>query len=175
MCALRSGDCEAFDTLFDRYRDPVWRFFRRRVADAGRCEELVQDVFVALYQNVRRYEPRSSVRSYVFGIAFNMLHAERRRLLRDAREPLVDEPSAAPDPAAALWVRDALASLDAGAREIVMLREYEQLSYQEIAELLRLPLNTVRSRLFRARMDLKAALLRQTGDALQVAARTGNR
>jgi RNA polymerase sigma-70 factor (ECF subfamily) len=62
------------------------------------------------------------------------------------------------DPDAGLWVRRALAQLDADDREILMLREYEELSYQEIADLHRLPLNTVRSPLFRARMALKAAL-----------------
>lgn len=158
MLDVGKGRGEAFDTLFERHRDAVWRFFRRRVADAARCEDLVQDVFVAVYQNARRYEPRSTVRSYVFAIAFNTLHAERRRVARRATDPIADEPVVASDPAAALWVREALASLDADAREIVMLREYEQLSYQEIADLLRLPLNTVRSRLFRARMDLKEAL-----------------
>jgi RNA polymerase sigma-70 factor (ECF subfamily) len=54
-----------------------------------------------------------------------------------------------------LWVRRALEKLDPSEREILMLREYEQLSYSEVAELLRIPVNTVRSRLFRARMALK--------------------
>jgi RNA polymerase sigma-70 factor (ECF subfamily) len=55
-------------------------------------------------------------------------------------------------------VREALAKLDSADREILMLREYEQLSYGEIAELLRIPVNTVRSRLFRARMALRECL-----------------
>jgi RNA polymerase sigma-70 factor (ECF subfamily) len=62
------------------------------------------------------------------------------------------------DPDAGLWVRRALGQLEEDDREILMLREYEELSYQEIADLRRLPLNTVRSKLFRARMALKAAL-----------------
>ena len=59
-----------------------------------------------------------------------------------------------------MWVRGALGELDADDREMLMLREYEQLSYQEIADLKQMPLNTVRSRLFRARMALKAMLER---------------
>jgi hypothetical protein len=58
----------------------------------------------------------------------------------------------------ALWVRQAVNRLDAPEREILMLPEYEQLSYSEIGELLRLPVNTVRSRLFRSRMALKSYL-----------------
>jgi RNA polymerase sigma-70 factor (ECF subfamily) len=61
-------------------------------------------------------------------------------------------------PETALWVREALGKLDSSDREILMLREYEQLSYDEIAAVLRLPLNTVRSRLFRSRMALKQHL-----------------
>jgi DNA-directed RNA polymerase specialized sigma24 family protein len=57
-----------------------------------------------------------------------------------------------------LWVRQALEKLDAPDREILMLREYEQLSYSDIAELLRIPINTVRSRLFRSRLALKSSL-----------------
>ena len=63
-----------------------------------------------------------------------------------------------------MWVRSALGELDADDREMLMLREYEQLSYQEIADLKQMPLNTVRSRLFRARMALKAMLERPARD-----------
>ena len=66
------------------------------------------------------------------------------------REPAIHS---APD--TGLWVRRAMEKLEPAEREILMLREYEQLSYVEIAELLALPVNTVRSRLFRARMALK--------------------
>jgi DNA-directed RNA polymerase specialized sigma24 family protein len=57
-----------------------------------------------------------------------------------------------------VWVRQALEKLDAPEREILMLREYEQLSYSDISELLRIPINTVRSRLFRSRLALKSYL-----------------
>lgn len=62
-------------------------------------------------------------------------------------------------------MRQAIERLDTNDREILMLREYEQLSYAEIAELLRLPVNTVRSRLFRARMELKNILAPAKGEA----------
>ena len=161
MLGVRAGSREAFETLFERYRGPVWRFFRRRVEATARAEELTHDVFVAILQNAARYEPRSAFRSYLFGIAYNVRMAERRTAAHRATEPLpADVPAAASDPDTALWVRGALASLEPDVREIVMLREYEQLSYQEISDLLHIPLNTVRSRLFRARMDLRAALVR---------------
>ena len=159
MIDVRNGSRMAFEALFGRYRDPVWRFFRRRTPDPGRAEELAQDTFVAILEGARRYERRGSFRSYLFGAAYNVLMADRRRSAQRATLPLDTDASAdAADPDASIWVRDAIATLDESEREILMLREYEQLSYQEIAELRRMPLNTVRSQLFRARLALKAAL-----------------
>ena len=78
------------------------------------------------------------------------------------RGPVPENASRSPQPPGTQesgpWVREAMARLDASEREILMLREYEQLSYAEIAELLRIPVNTVRSRLFRARMALRQQL-----------------
>ena len=65
-------------------------------------------------------------------------------------------------PEQALWVRQALERLEESDREVLMLREYEQLSYAEIAELLKLPVSTIRSRLFRARMTLRGILCTQS-------------
>jgi RNA polymerase sigma-70 factor (ECF subfamily) len=68
------------------------------------------------------------------------------------------EPKTDGTPEYVLWVRQAMEKLDSPDREILMLREYEQLSYSDIAELLRIPVNTVRSRLFRSRLALKSYL-----------------
>jgi RNA polymerase sigma-70 factor (ECF subfamily) len=163
MAQTRAGSRTAFEALFDRYREPIWRFFRRRTPDAARAEELAQDTFVGLLEGAARYERRGAFRSYLFGAAYNVLLADRRKAAFRATAPLdrLDEGPADPrgtDPDAGIWVRDALAALDEDDREILMLREYEQLSYQEIAELRHTPLNTVRSQLFRARAAMKAAL-----------------
>ena len=159
MLDLRHGGTGGA-ALFERYRDPVWRFFRRRVADPGRAEELAQDVFTALLEAAPRYQPQAAFRSYLFGIAYNVLMASRRRARTVVEELVIDPPiEGIPDPDDTMWVRHALMQLDPGDREVLMLREYEQLSYQEIADLQRVPVNTVRSRLFRARMALRAALL----------------
>ena len=159
MLDVRAGSRPAFETLFDRHRDAIWRFYRRRIDDPGRVEELVQDVFLAILQGAKRYEPRAAFRTYLFGIAYNVLMADRRSAVRRQADPLPDDlASAGPDVEGAVWVRRALATLEADDREIVTLREYEGLSYLEIAHLLQLPVNTVRSRLFRARMDLREAL-----------------
>lgn len=168
MIEVRGGSREAAGTLFDRYRAPVWQFFRRRVVDASRAEELAHDTFVALLEGQDRYEPRAPFRSYLFAIAYRILLADRRKAAGRRTDPLeADPPAHGPDHDAALWVRVALQQLDADDREVLMLREYEQLSYQEIATLQRVPVNTVRSRLFRARMALKAALEAKGGNAVR--------
>jgi len=148
---------KALADLFARYRDPLFGFFYRRTLDRNRAEDLVQETFVSVMTGRERYEARAPVRSYLFGIAFRVLAAERRRHGR-LTALLVDEPGEASHVDAELAVRKALSLLQETEREMVMLREYEQLSYGEIAEVLSIPVNTVRSRLFRARMALKRYL-----------------
>jgi len=167
MLEFQRGSRAAFEELFARYRGPLFGFFRRRLNhDAARAEDLAQETFLAVVRAVARYEPRALVRTYLYGIALKLVAAERRKrgsaALHDAsadadsdREPAASTNAA---PEEALWVRQALERLDAQEREVLMLREYEQLSYSEIAELLRLPVNTIRSRLFRARMALRSLL-----------------
>lgn len=160
MLDVQRGVREAFEQLFERYRDPMWRFFRRRVLDPARAEELAQDAFVAVLQGKARYEPRAPFRSYLFGIAYNLLQADRRKGSHAVTEPLVTDAVAgdAGHPDTALLVQAALGQLDTDDREILMLREYEQLSYEEIALLWKVPLSTIRSRLFRARLALRVIL-----------------
>jgi len=156
MLEFQRGSREAFEELFARYREPLFGFFRRRLENRERAEDLAQETFLAVIRATARYEPRALVRTYLYGIALKLLAAERRKLSgkEQSSEP-GQEPTVAAASETALWVKQALEKLDAGEREILMLREYEQFNYAEIAELLRLPVNTVRSRLFRSRMALK--------------------
>jgi RNA polymerase sigma-70 factor (ECF subfamily) len=161
MLVYRQGSADAFEELFGRYRQAIWGYFRRRLTDRARAEELSQETFLAVMEGAARYEPRARFRTYLYAIAFNLLSAERRKM-RNRRSESLDAVAAladrAGDPDANLWLSGAIAQLDASDRDIVMLREYEQCSYGEIATLLGLPLNTVRSRLFRARLELRRLL-----------------
>ena len=152
MLEFQGGSRQAFEELFARYREPLYGFFRRRLESKERADDLTQETFLAVIRATSRYQPRALVRTYLYGIALKLLAVERRRDRRSDPEPMGAVDSALDN---SLWVRQALEKLDAQEREILMLREYEQLSYSEVAELLRIPVNTVRSRLFRARMALK--------------------
>lgn len=158
MIAFSRGSTEAFSELFSRYKQPVFGFFRRRVADPAQAEELAQETFLAILRASSRYQPRALFRTYLYAIGLKILGAHRRKAAFRAtflgvavgfREP------AGPDTSdAELLLRQAVGKLERVDREILLLREFEQLSYAEIAGLMRLPINTVRSRLFRARMAL---------------------
>ena len=153
MLEFQGGSRDAFEELFARYREPLYGFFRRRLESRERADDLTQETFLAVIRATSRYQPRALVRTYLYGIALKLLAAERRRERRSDLAPPPDPADGAMDNS--LWVRRALEKLDPSEREILMLREYEQLSYSEVADLLRIPVNTVRSRLFRARMTLK--------------------
>jgi RNA polymerase sigma-70 factor (ECF subfamily) len=162
MLAFTLGSSEAFSELFRRYKQPIYGFFRRRLSDPAHAEELTQETFLALLRAAQRYEPRALFRTYLYSVGFKILRAHRRKSA--FRATFFGHPSTIPDPAkqdateSGLWVRRAVEKLDSIDREILLLREFEQLSYAEIADLLQLPLNTVRSRLFRARIALRNLL-----------------
>ena len=159
MLEFQGGSFAAFEELFARYRKPLYGFFGRRLNNSERAEDLTQETFLAVIRAASRYEPRASVRTYLYGIALKLLAAERRKFATSGT-PGNPAPEATTDgiPECVLWVRQAMEKLDAPEREILMLREYEQLSYSDIAELLQVPVNTVRSRLFRSRLALKSYL-----------------
>jgi RNA polymerase sigma-70 factor (ECF subfamily) len=159
MLEFQSGSRAAFEELFARYQKPLHGFFGRRLNNPERAEDLAQETFLAVIRGASRYEPRALVRTYLYGIALNLLAEERRKVLTNGKLGQSDpEPKTGGTPERLLWVRQAMEKLDAPDREILMLREYEQLSYSDIAELLRIPVNTVRSRLFRSRLALKSYL-----------------
>ena len=161
MVEFCQGSREAFSQLFARYKQPLFGFFRRRLSDPSQAEELTQETFLALLRNSARYEPRALFRTYLYAIGLKILRAHRRKTalrtmllgteigMRKTYEPARD---------IELFLRQAVGKLDAQEREVLMLREFEQLSYGEIAQVLQLPVNTVRSRLFRARMALRDLL-----------------
>lgn len=160
MAAFARGSSDAFRLLFLRYRQPLFGFFCRRMADRARAEELAQDTFIALLKAQGRYEATALFRTYLYAVAYRILRSDRRKtafrgLFAGRAER---EPSAPPGLDAGLALREAVSKLEHIDREILLLREFEELSYEEIAQVLAIPVNTVRSRLFRARKALRELL-----------------
>ncbi len=158
MLAFVAGRTGAFTILFERYKQPLFGFFRRRIADPAQAEELTQETFIAILRSAPRYQPSALFRTFLYAIALRVLRAHRRKAAFRAtffgEQPVGHEPAGNSDLVVDLLMREAIARLDRIDREVLLLREFEKLSYTEIAEVLALPLNTVRSRLFRARTAL---------------------
>jgi RNA polymerase sigma-70 factor, ECF subfamily len=173
------GDEEAFTSLYRRHQAALYRFVLRMTGSAWAGEEIVQDIFMILLRDPRKFDPaRGTLAAYLFGIARNrvMKHAARipREVsLEEKREDgsgpgIVLEDKFTP----AMWaekrerleqVRAAILDLPAEFREAVILCELEELSYEEAAELMECPVGTIRSRLHRGRALLltKLELLRE--------------
>ena len=158
---------QCFATLFDRHAGIVFRFLVRRVGrDAA--DELLGDTFRIAFERRAAFDTqRPSARPWLYGIATNLLakhrRTEARRLRATARlaadriaDPLADNVAAVVD-AGRHWPRvvDAIAELPDAEREVVLLYAWEELSYDEIAVALDVPVGTVRSRLNRARRRLR--------------------
>jgi len=165
------GDDTAFEELMSRYSDLFHALAFFLVGRSSDVEDVVQETFLAAYESMGSFKARSTVKTWLSAILLNhaaLYHRSRRR-----REPAqglsLSEPSrallngnAASSPLAASEVKmDVMAVLQAlqpAHREVVVLRELQGLSYQEIAAALNLPAGTVESRLFRARQELKTRL-----------------
>ncbi len=162
------ADPTAFGTLFDRYAAMLFRFFVRRV-DPSAADGLLSDVFRIAFERRSTFDAsRTTARPWLYGIATNVLAKHRRseaRRLRAtaalaARRAFQDDPAervAAAVDARELWpqLAEAIADLPAAERDALLLFAWEELSYDEIALALGVPVGTVRSRLNRGRGRLR--------------------
>ncbi|MCY1021869.1 RNA polymerase sigma factor [Pyxidicoccus sp. MSG2] len=168
---LRRGDPDAFELLVRTHQDRLYDFCVRMVGDREEAHDLVQEIFVSVHQNVRRFREDSKLSTWLFRITKNhcinrLKYLKRRGRGRseeydEASALWVDGPGAPPAPDAALEsarerarVQWAIAQLEPDARMLVALRDIEGLSYDEIIEITELPEGTVKSRLHRAREKL---------------------
>lgn len=168
---LRSrGEPEAFAELFDRHAAAVHRYLARRLGEqvAG---DLLAETFLAAFRRRDSYDPaHRDARPWLYGIATNLVGQHRREEARQHRLRLALVPErddAFPadrvaDRVVAGTLRrpllDAIASLAPGDRDVLLLIAWEQLTYEEVASALDIPLGTVRSRLHRARRRVRARL-----------------
>ena len=174
MRRVAEGDHDAFRELVERHQNAVIGTVAKMLGNASEAEDIAQQAFLRVWKNARRYRPDAKFTTYLFTITRNLVFNETRRKNRkkevssDEREEnsnqLVEaNPDRQPD-AEVLHaelqaaVDDAIASLPESQRMAVVLRRYEQLSYDEIGEVLNLSVSAVKSLLFRARSNLRDAL-----------------
>ena len=168
---IANGDRLAMQVLYVRHHVRVFRFVVRLVRDETKAEDLISEVFLDVWRQAGRFEGRSAVSTWMLAIArFKALSALRRRPdegLDEETAGAIEEPS--DDPGAALEKKDkstllrkCLTGLSAEHREIIDLVYYHEKSVEEVAEIVGIPENTVKTRMFYARKRL-AELVKAAG------------
>jgi RNA polymerase sigma-70 factor (ECF subfamily) len=172
--ATLSGNRNAFGELVERYQDRLFNTLVRVLGSRDDASEVLQDAFVQAYTKLGSFRGSAQFYTWIYRVALNMACSFRRRNTRRRDEQSVEqirelsgtEPvdkSLQPEQMLvrseqAELVQAALSEISDEHRQILVLREMEDCSYETIAEILDLPVGTVRSRLFRARLQLKERL-----------------
>lgn len=169
LAEAANGDGTAFQILYERYRDPIFRFAYRLLGSVEAAEDVAHDCFLSLIKDPRRFDAtRASLRTYIYAAARNLAVKRYNSLGRETGiEELADEPQVTDshgpmarvlDNELASEVERAIASLPPLQREALVLFEYDELSLAEIGAVVGADANTVKARLFRAREKLRARL-----------------
>jgi RNA polymerase sigma-70 factor (ECF subfamily) len=173
---LRTGEEAAYEALLARFQQPVYNLAFRLLSNPGDASDVVQEVFLKVFRNVGHFRRQSSLKTWIYRITVNEAHNQRRWFFRHrSREVGLDEET---DEGCSRTVADtgrspfdyafdrekhelienALARINPLFREVVVLRDIEDLSYEEIAEVLQISLGTVKSRIMRGREALREEL-----------------
>ncbi|PYT86760.1 MAG: hypothetical protein DMG36_26025 [Acidobacteria bacterium] len=148
------GDGGAFDVLYRTHGPKMEMFLRRLLGSSQAAEDVMQETFAAIWQHPNGFAAeRGTLRAYLFGAARKRA-ADWWRKRGAAGEPVQDEPAKCETETASL-VNDAVSRLSEGERALIWLREVEGYSYDELAQILEIPIGTVASRLFAAREELR--------------------
>jgi RNA polymerase sigma-70 factor (ECF subfamily) len=166
--ACRSGETEAFGVLVNRYQDRLYPTVFRLTGCAEDALDLLQEAFLRAYEKLDRFHGESSFYTWVYRIAVNLALSDRRRRRHEPGAFLREEPAgdrAGDDPSAPLEraerderIQEALDALAPDHRAVVVMKEFDGLRYEEIGAVLGVPVGTVRSRLHRARCELRERL-----------------
>jgi RNA polymerase sigma-70 factor (ECF subfamily) len=168
---FQKGDNYAFDQLVRRYKDPLLNFIFRFVGNLIEAEDIVQDTFYRVYKNKHYYKNVAKFSTWIYTIAGNLAKTELRRrkrrkifsIHRDTpgeKEWNLPDMESNPEKEVNTMVtekliQNAINNLPNKFREVVILRDIEGFSYEEISEIIKVPLGTVKSRVNRARLRLQ--------------------
>lgn len=178
---LREGAESAYETLILKFERPVYNLVSRLLKDPTEAGDVVQEVFLKIFRKVAAFRGKSSLKTWIYRIAVNEAHNHCRWHGRHRRQEVGLECSEecgrsyrdtipAPDDSPLDYVlsrekhkliEEALSGLNPSFRAVVVLRDIEDLSYEEIADILQVPLGTVKSRILRGREALRKDLERR--------------
>jgi RNA polymerase sigma-70 factor (ECF subfamily) len=178
MLRVKRGDCEAFEVLVEKYRQPVMNLVARTLHDAIEAEDVAQNVFVQVFKSAHRYEVSAKFSTWLFTIARNLCLNEIRRRTRHPADSLdlmhlendeqpwrqFEDARSQPAPDDLLQgelhdrIEEAIAALPETQRTALLLCREEELSYADIARVLGCSLSAAKSVIHRGRETLKARL-----------------
>lgn len=178
IVGLRIGSEAAYETLLQCYQHPVYNLVSRLMSDPADACDVVQEVFLKVFRNIDHFRGGSTLKTWIYRIAVNEAHNHRRWFARHQRPEIGFAPEdEVPGPhennfadrgrspfdlavneETRVVVEDALAKLNPKFRAAVVLRDIEDLSYEEIAAVLDISLGTVKSRILRGRECLRKIL-----------------
>ena len=157
------GDTAAFEYLFDRYRDAIHRLFLQRTGNTEDADDLLQETFIKVYMNLHRYSPEYTFGQWLYTIARNTFidYVRKRQDDLPIDERFAAPASNAPTPEESVinlqqrsQIEHYLERLAPRYRQLILMRFFEEYSYEEIAAKLSLPLGTVKTQIHRAREQM---------------------
>ena len=174
IARFQDGDAYAFDLLVRRYKDPLLNFIFRFIGDLVEAEDIVQETFYRVYKNKHYYKEVAKFSTWIYTIAGNLAKTELRRRKRrkifsihkeTISEKELELPDLKSDPEKEVntivtekIIQKAINNLPPKFREVIVLRDIQGFSYEEISSFIRVPLGTVKSRVNRARLKLQEDL-----------------
>jgi len=170
---IKSGNEAAFDEFYRRFEKKVYHFIRQKLNDQFEAYDVLHEVFMEIWRKADRFEGRSKVSTWVFGIAFNKsIDRLRKRtpdqLDEEKHETVADEDGLNPmellnATEEATFLHKCVQALSDAQRAVVQLAFFEDMSYPEIAEVIGRPEGTVKTRVFHAKQALKRCVEKFTG------------
>ncbi|MEW6282698.1 MAG: sigma-70 family RNA polymerase sigma factor [Candidatus Eremiobacterota bacterium] len=160
MAGVQEGRFEHLDLLVERYQRPLFGYSVRVLHQSHAAEDAVQEVFLRVFRCRAQYRRGAPFKAWVYQICLNVCRDALRRSKRRPADPLDDLPLADPAPGPeqqtvlAHRIQTAIARLPDKLREVFMLVHYQGLLYQEVAQVLGIPMGTVKSRMFHATSKL---------------------
>ncbi len=174
IARFQKGDENAYTELVNRYRDRLMTFVYRFVSDMEQAEDIVQDALVKVYTHKHYYKEVAKFSTWVYTIAGNLAKTELRKRKRRQTSSLstlgldnkdYELPSVELETGEYIQgeytekkIQEAIKSLPLHFRTVIILRDIQELSYEEISNIVSVPLGTVKSRINRARLQLQEAL-----------------
>ena len=175
---LQAGVERDYELLIQRFQQPVYNLALRLISNPADAGDIVQEVFLKVFRNVHMFRGQSSLRTWIYRIAVNEAHNRQRWIFRHKHNEVGLEETAAPEAPRECNLRDgdpspydralsqekhalivqALTQINPCFREAVVLRDIEDLSYEEVAEILNISIGTVKSRITRGREALRQQL-----------------